>query len=285
MRLSPSLLLLGLLTACAPAEESSPSGGPAVDAAPPPVVDAAPPTVVDAAPPPACGACHGAPDDPTPPPDLEGRVDPTTPGVGAHAAHMRPAAWRGAVKCAHCHVVPETVDDPGHIDAARPADVVFSGLARAGGAPEMQGRRCDVYCHGGFMRIRPSASPPWTTPGALDCGGCHGMPPPVPHPQDEGCGRCHLEVADLEGEIIDARKHIDSILQAPKEAHSPHLGGDGGDDLACDACHDGENYHGPLKDGQPLATTTICDECHGEGPDQEAPTSPQAWRDYKAFAP
>lgn len=210
-----------------------------------------------------CGSCHGTADQPAPPPGVGG--DPTAPGVGAHAAHMADSTWRSPVRCTHCHVVPEHEDDEGHVDDQRPADVVFSGLAGVGCEPErLPDGSCAVYCHGAGMRTETFASPPWSSTG-LSCGGCHQLPPPSPHPADDGCSRCHLEVIDEQGEIAHVSKHIDSVIQAPKGAHLVHLGGAGGPSLSCSTCHDGWNYHGPLKDGAFLDETTICVDCHEDG--------------------
>jgi hypothetical protein len=210
-----------------------------------------------------CGTCHGTAEQPAPPPGVDG--NPSAPGVGAHAPHMKPSSWRAEVRCKHCHVVPQDEDDDGHIDDARPADVHFSGLATVGSESQrLPGGACAVYCHGAAMRIEPKSSPAWSSHG-MACGGCHRLPPPSPHPNDDGCSRCHLELVDKWGQIAIPSRHIDSVVNAPKGAHLVHLGGAGGPSLSCTECHDGTNYHGPLKDGHFLDETTICDDCHTAG--------------------
>ncbi|MFZ5785667.1 MAG: CxxxxCH/CxxCH domain c-type cytochrome, partial [Acidobacteriota bacterium] len=216
--LAAALLAAGLTIACD--QPGSPGdGGDLPDA------DADASSDADAGP--ACGACHGPDETGAPPPDLSGSTDRTTPGVGAHAAHLAEAPLRGRVRCGHCHVVPETADAAGHVDDARPADVTFSGLAAMGGTPVRDGDRCAVYCHGSFFRVDPGQSPPWTDPsaGPLSCTACHGLPPASPHPAATDCGRCHIEVASLDGAIVHPSQHIDGVLQAPHGAHLVHLGG------------------------------------------------------------
>src|SRR5690606_41028610 len=56
----------------------------------------------------------------------------------------------------------------------------------------------DTFCHGGyFVGGRPSGGS-LVTPNWLDlsgkpaeCGSCHGLPPPSPHPDDSACADCH----------------------------------------------------------------------------------------------
>jgi hypothetical protein len=224
----------------------------------------------------ACGACHGTPEHPNPPPDLSGASGTTSPGVGAHERHLAESTRHAAVRCTHCHPVPGTVDAAGHVDAERPADVVFSGLAARDCTPRRSGGTCTVYCHGAAMRVAPRDSAAWTTTGTSPCGSCHDLPPAAPHPAAGDCGRCHLEVADESGAIVEGAKHIDSILAAPHGAHIVHLGGDGGPEYACTECHpDGHAYHGPLRDGRTLEDTTVCDPCHAAGT-----VGPEAWRGY-----
>lgn len=175
----------------------------------------------------ACASCHGGGESgadalrqAAPPRDLMGNLSPTYPGVGAHSAHLAASASHGGVACSECHEVPEASDSPGHADSAPPAEIRFGALARsAGAAPSYDAvaRRCsDTYCHGAL-------SPIWTEPAGEPCGGCHGLPPPAPHPQSERCVACHAGVVDAEQRIIDAALHLDGRVE---------LGA-----LACDACH------------------------------------------------
>src|SRR4051812_49394754 len=77
-------------------------------------------------------ACHGADTSNAPPKSISGVTATTARPVGAHQAHLVASpAWHRAVECGDCHVVPATVDAPGHIDGDGVAEVAFS--ERAGG--------------------------------------------------------------------------------------------------------------------------------------------------------
>jgi len=200
---------------------------------------------------PGCGRCHGTADDPAPPPSLRRATEASDPGVGAHRRHRERSDRHGELRCKHCHVVPETVDAPGHRDGDNQAEVTFSGLASAGVEASWDGARCTVYCHGARMHDEARRSPAWTEQPAEACDGCHGMPPPAPHPDATDCGSCHMDV-------------MDGFVLAPHHAHLPHLGGAGGPRMACTDCHVGTDYHGPMSDGAFLDETTLCAGCHGE---------------------
>jgi predicted CxxxxCH...CXXCH cytochrome family protein len=229
----------------------------------------------------ACDSCHGAGGNPNPPPGLDGAFERSARGVGAHAVHLAESTWHLGVRCQHCHVVPATVDAAGHIDDARPADVTFSGLATSRMDASWDGTSCNVYCHGGAMRIAPRISGPWTGAGGTTCTSCHDQPPGAPHPPATDCSRCHLDVAAADGSIGRPLLHIDSVVAAPHGAHLVHLGGNGGTDFPCTTCHpDGRAYHGPLRDGGTLDSTTVCDPCHAAGTVDAA-----AWRGYDPYTP
>jgi predicted CxxxxCH...CXXCH cytochrome family protein len=237
---------------------------------------------VDDAGPARCELCHGGDGHFQPPRAVDGAVDRSARGVGAHAAHLRESAWHTPLRCAYCHVVPLLVEDPGHVDRSRPADVTFSGLAAAlvGTAAEWDGATCNVYCHGGALRVAPRRSGTWTGLDGTICNGCHGWPPGGGHPRATDCARCHLDVIGDDGAIARPALHIDSIVGAPHGAHIVHLGGSlptgPGIDLPCISCHpDGEAYHGPLRDGRTLEETTVCDPCHVPGT-----RVPSDWRDF-----
>jgi predicted CxxxxCH...CXXCH cytochrome family protein len=210
-----------------------------------------------------CGACHGTAANPAPPPDLSGSGDRSRAGVGAHAPHLAASTWHNEVKCVHCHVVP-AADDSAHGKVVRPAQVTLQGLAAAGVTASYATGACSVYCHGAALKLSaPRLSPAWTSASGTTCSTCHGLPPAPPHPAASDCGRCHLDVADAAGKIVSASRHLDGYLTAPKGAHLIHLGGAGATTVYdCAECHDGDRYHGVLKDKQPLATTTVCAVCH-----------------------
>lgn len=227
-----------------------------------------------------CEDCHGGGGHANPPRAVDGAAERSARGVGAHEAHLAASDWRAPVRCAHCHRVPTGPDDVGHIDATRPADVTFSGLAAAAGAAaDWDGASCAVYCHGAAMRVERRRSGAWTGSGGTTCTDCHGQPPGGPHPPAPDCGRCHLDVATPEGSIARPSQHIDSIVGAPHGAHIVHLGGalpsGPGADLPCDTCHPPGAYHGALRDGRTLEETTVCDPCHAPGT-----RTPSDWRDF-----
>ncbi|MGC4120251.1 MAG: hypothetical protein QM765_37845 [Myxococcales bacterium] len=181
------------------------------------------------------------------------------------------------MKCTHCHVAP-AADDRAHGTQVHAATVTLQGLAAAGVTAKYENGSCSAYCHGAKLKFGtgPHLSPSWTTAGALSCTGCHGLPPPAPHPPAGDCGRCHLDVSDRAGKITSASRHIDGYVLAPKGAHLVHLGGAGGQNHDCVTCHDGDRYHGEMKDGQPLETTTVCDGCHAG----EVETVRAAWEGW-----
>lgn len=215
-----------------------------------------------------CGDCHET-------------AGPARPGArrlpGAHAAHLAPSDEHAAIRCEVCHPVPETIDAPGHLDAERPADVRFSGLAARRVTPSHGPDGCVVYCHGGGLLVEQRTSPPWTAAGPLGCDACHGLPPPAPHPAADDCARCHLGVIDAAGRIASASRHLDTVLAAPPQAHFVHLGGGGREPLACTACHDDDRYL--LRDHRPLEETAVCDPCHAPGTVDAA-----AWRTHPGLA-
>lgn len=162
-----------------------------------------------------CTECHGGTLDPpkefpewlaAPPYNLSGETDVQARGNGAHEAHLRGSGKARALLCKECHVLPETTDAPGHIDSPYPAELIFSGPAAAAfeATPvfDPATQTCkQTFCHGGyFVGGRPSGGrvpePRWTdnsgAPAA--CDGCHGLPPPEPHPRADTCSDCHMNI-------------------------------------------------------------------------------------------
>lgn len=165
-----------------------------------------------------CTSCHGDASREgdyllraAPPHDLWQQTAPGYPGVGAHSLHLSASATHAALACNECHVVPESVDAPGHADDAAPGDVTFGALASQGGrnpAYDAETRSCtDSYCH-------RAAWPVWSEPrdSAEACGSCHGLPPPAPHPQSEQCSTCHAEVIDADRHFIAPGRHVDGSV-------------------------------------------------------------------------
>jgi predicted CxxxxCH...CXXCH cytochrome family protein len=176
--------------------------------------------MVEVAAPMSCSACHGSTTSAAPPPDLAGNTETTEPGVGAHQQHFTTSIAR-PVLCSECHLVPESVFDPAHMDTAGPAEVVFSGVATEfGAAPTYNGNTCaNTYCHGAmFVRNSPSdgthTAPIWTQVDGTQtgCRGCHGLPPAAPHPAiSSPCSSCHPNIGD-DLSFIDPLKHVNGRI-------------------------------------------------------------------------
>lgn len=176
--------------------------------------------VVDVDVDPSCTSCHGA-ENPAPPRDTAGREATTFSGVGAHQAHLGPLANARSVACSECHAVPTGPLDPGHIDSPLPAEVAFAGAATAFGAMPVyeQGTCRETACHGGVFPDNhrsggSNVTPTWTTVDGSQarCGGCHGLPPPRPHPYPTNCSQCHENVASDNISFVHPELHVDGIV-------------------------------------------------------------------------
>ncbi len=174
-----------------------------------------------------CNSCHGGPVNPAPPKSTLGLVATTEPGVGAHQSHLGPSTWHKEVLCDACHLVPATVNAPGHLDSALPAELTWGPLARAKTAqPTYDGAAhtcASVYCHGAATRGGSLKQPAWTQvdAGQAECGTCHGVPPPNHY--GSACHLCHPTM-DATEHISDPARHIDGKVD---------VNGGG----ACGACH------------------------------------------------
>jgi len=183
-----------------------------------------------------CTRCHGDPArNAAPPRSVRGATETSDVGVGAHQAHLTDGAIRQAIACGECHVVPSSVDSPGHMDGAR-APVTFGALATTGGArPSWDTNQLScsaTYCHGATLGAGgTSQAPIWTKVDGTQaaCGTCHGIPPTsAGHPAVSGgagaCSACHPQTVKADGSIdVSGGKHIDGTAQ---------VGG-----FACTTCH------------------------------------------------
>ncbi|HSN91820.1 MAG TPA: CxxxxCH/CxxCH domain-containing protein, partial [Anaeromyxobacteraceae bacterium] len=199
-----------------------------------------------------CASCHGDTSrvlvmqaDPlavaAPPYGTRGETDPASRSVGQHQAHVnRGDGLALPNKCRYCHAVPTTFD---HADGV--SLVTFGSLATMdGAAPTFDGSTCsNTYCHGSTLgRGGTGHSPTWTTPAAVTCGSCHGVPPPLPHPQDSDCIRCHPGYTSTS---VRKWTHVNGISDFPS---------------GCNSCHDippnsGAHY-------EHLHERVACDRCH-----------------------
>jgi predicted CxxxxCH...CXXCH cytochrome family protein len=161
-----------------------------------------------------CATCHGSATSSAPPKDLHGNMDHTAPGVGAHAAHLKPSTWHLAVPCASCHVVPTTFTAPGHIDPDNVAEVIFGPLNPGARYTAGTTQCSNLYCHGTGQSGNGTMS--WVASGPLACNACHrtdgtGMSGRhEKHVKDAKlpCAMCHLSVVNLGLGIIRANLHI-----------------------------------------------------------------------------
>ena len=181
-----------------------------------------------------CNTCHGNETNDAPPRDLQGNTSTSSPGVGAHQAHLT----RG-VACNECHIVPVFYNDPGHLDVNGGADVVFQGSVGTGALAHVSGAdvsaiytktnlTCEnTYCHGNIPNGNKTA-PLWTdqTGQHAACGSCHGnvaqssignkaLPKTSlnggTHPNNTNCSQCHTSAINSNYQL-NAAKHINGKL-------------------------------------------------------------------------
>ncbi len=173
-----------------------------------------------------CTPCHGGSLEPpleaAPPFNLSGEESPESRGNGAHKIHLKGTARSRALQCNECHIVPQSLYEPGHVDTPYPAEVTFSGPAKAFKAEpvyDAQSGSCqNTFCHGdSFVGFRPSGGtltqPSWT---ALDgsagqCDACHSLPPPLPHPNQSECSDCHKNI-DTSLQFTRPELHVDGVV-------------------------------------------------------------------------
>lgn len=173
---------------------------------------------VDVAVPTSCDGCHGSAGNAAPPRDVAGNVDTTSPGVGAHQAHLVDRGFARVVQCEECHVVPSSVFAAGHLNGA--VELRFSGVALANGAsPTFAGGSCaNTGCHDiSHFTGRPGGGtntvPVWTRVDGSQrtCEACHGAPPPPPHPAVSTCETCHLNVT-AQKTFVNPARHINGVV-------------------------------------------------------------------------
>jgi len=163
-----------------------------------------------------CTTCHGS-TNAAPPRDLSGDTDRTASGVGAHQIHLAPSTWHREVTCSSCHIVPLTVDAPGHRDGDNIAELTFDGLNPAGVYTAATTTCSSQYCHGNGRGDNGTIS--WLQVGPLPCTGCHatngtGMSGDHrKHISGEGmkCSQCHRDVVDANMTIINAALHVNGV--------------------------------------------------------------------------
>ncbi len=181
--------------------------------------------------------CHGLDTNNAPPKSLNGSMATTAVGVGAHATHVGVAStWHAPVLCADCHVVPATVNAPGHMDDTdNKAELTFSIKAAA----TWNGTTCMSACHGSTEMGGSAPNPKWTQVDGtqVTCGSCHGKPPPAPHPDDQDCAKCHPTMENGNQTFRDPMSHINGVVDV-----DPSVGG------GCSSCHGSAASSAPPKD-------------------------------------
>lgn len=187
----------------------------------------------------ACNTCHGTFADPlksAPPRALDGSILTSSPGVGAHTAHLYENNLGKEILCATCHTLPSSFSSVSHLGTDNKSEIVFGELAIHSGVNpnySFTNNTCsDTYCHGNFIFYRDSADATrrfaytaatmkgsnvtvkWNQVDGTQavCGSCHGLPP-IGHMSSAltGCVNCHQGVVDNQGKIIDKTKHMNGI--------------------------------------------------------------------------
>jgi hypothetical protein len=222
-----------------------------------------------------------------PPADTTGSLQTTSPGVGAHEAHLTPGPIATAFDCTQCHTVPTGV-------GAHPTgtvDLTWGPIATAAGAaPSYSGGACSNYCHGASLQGGTNARPQWTKVDGTQatCGTCHGLPPAsypsTAHPRyvlTVACAICHPETATVDASgadtiLVSGGKHVNGVVEPPWFAGHPAgwalpptpppTPGVGGAhrNLTAPGCPSDMNaYYGNCA-SVPRPT---CIDCHGDGSD------------------
>ncbi len=185
--------------------------------------------------------------------DTVGQAAATSPGVGAHKAHLGAGVIAHvAIACTECHALPPSNGDTGHATGAVPASgsratVTFGNLATGAGngwsglpvSPTYTGSTsgsggatagscASTYCHGNFVNGKGTAGLGWTTVGAMTCNSCHGATagasaslPGGSHPQGNStCSLCHPGYSNT---VASATLHLNGRLDVV--------------DQTCSGCH------------------------------------------------
>jgi len=183
--------------------------------------------------------CHGTDTSNAPPRSISGATETTAVGIGAHRAHLNIApTWHRQIECVDCHVVPDAVDSPGHMDGDNQAELTFSSLA--GPTAAWNGTTCTAQCHGSSVLGGTSPTPTWTLVDGSQatCGSCHGTPPPAPHPADSNCASCHPTMEEGSLTFRDPASHINGIVDVV----------DAGATGGCTSCHGSAMSSAPPRD-------------------------------------
>jgi len=160
-----------------------------------------------------CTTCHGDTNS-APPKDLSGNTARTAKGVGAHQQHLATSTWHRDVTCSNCHVVPTTLDSPGHRDGDNVAEVTFDTFNPAGVYTAGTTTCSSNYCHGNGRTSNGTIS--WLSVGPLPCNQCHsttgtnmsGRHSRHINGENMKCSECHGTVVNANMQVIAAQLHI-----------------------------------------------------------------------------
>jgi predicted CxxxxCH...CXXCH cytochrome family protein len=173
-----------------------------------------------------CTGCHGGKDNLTGAPPTDTKGQDASPAVGAHTTHIQ-----FGVACNACHVVPQAVSSPGHMDGR--VEVTFGDLATANGAtPTYSRQTCSgTYCHGATIQGGAKKTVDWNADrGRLDCTSCHGYPPvgAGPHvasPAGANCSACHPATVNPDQSLKQGGKHLSGSIDTTLVAADYHPAG------------------------------------------------------------
>jgi predicted CxxxxCH...CXXCH cytochrome family protein len=163
---------------------------------------------------------------------------PGSPGAGVHVQHVNSPRSK-SVECEECHLGSTAFEvfspnpNSAWLHADDVVDLRFGPLASQGGAAPAytlgSGGSCAAtYCHGNFTggAGASNVTPTWLTTGVLGCTACHGNPPALPHPQNDGCAGCHgtgySKTGNTTGTVIQVA-HVDGTTT--------------GQTFGCTSCH------------------------------------------------
>ncbi len=162
-----------------------------------------------------CSSCHGWNQGASPPQNLKGECGQGLDGVGAHKFMRMSALPVHQVACSNCHIVPLSTWAAGHIDDDGKAEVIFSGLAKAGGVqPVWNGTTCkNVYCHGATLTGGNYKEPSWkdASGAASLCGACHRLTDPDNNTAAD-CSSCHPGTVAPDRSILPFGDHLNGVI-------------------------------------------------------------------------
>ena len=225
-----------------------------------------------------CTICHGGIDNLTgaPPKGLRGETEVTQLSVGAHTMHVEGGVQAEAFDCIECHIVPDSVFAPGHLDADSVAEISWGPLAGSQSSWSRVNATCSAtYCHGNFAGGYSSNAPVWTGANQAACGSCHDVgsnPADLLWKHDTHvrvfnveCVDCHSNVVDGSLNIISTSLHVNGVVDTLTRDTSICLICHGTGHQSCTGCHGGLDHSTgapPYGIRGETATTTLAVGAH-----------------------